>query len=133
YVDRGAQILDTLAHTPRFNRWMAEVIHPFVGPHVLELGAGIGNLTQHFSKGRLSYVATDIDDEHLARLRTRFQARPRVQVRHCDITAPEDFVPFTGQMDTVICLNVVEHVLDDDLALGQIASTLKEGGKAIVL
>ncbi len=133
YVDQGARILDTLAHTPRFNHWMAEVIQPFIGPHVLELGAGIGNLTQHFSRGRLSYVATDIDPEHLARLRTRYQSRPNLQVRHCDITVPGDFVPFAGRMDTVICLNVVEHIADDQRALEQIASTLKPGGNAIVL
>jgi glycosyltransferase involved in cell wall biosynthesis len=133
YIDRGARILDTLAHTPRFNQWMAEVIQPFIGPRALELGAGIGNLTQHFSKGRLSYVATDIDAEHLARLHTRYQARPNLQVRHCDLTVAADFVPFIGQMDTVICLNVVEHVLDDKLALKQIASAVKKGGKAIVL
>ena len=133
YLDKGARILDTLAHTPRFNKWMAEVIQPFVGSQVLELGAGIGNLTRHFSRGRLSYIATDIEAEHLARLHTRFQNRPNLQVRHCDLTAVEDFTSFAGQMDSVICLNVVEHVLDDGLALENIASTLKKGGRAIVL
>jgi glycosyltransferase involved in cell wall biosynthesis/ubiquinone/menaquinone biosynthesis C-methylase UbiE len=133
YLDPGAQILDTLAHTPRFNHWMAETIRPFVGSRVLELGAGIGNLTRQLSPRRKRYVASDIDAEHLARLRNRFQNRPNLQIEHCDLTNPEDFVPFAQQMDTVICLNVVEHVGDDQLALSNIASTLAEGGRAIVL
>ena len=133
YVDPGARILDTLAHTPRFNRWMAETIRPFVGSRVLELGAGIGNLTRQLSPRRRRYVATDIDAEHLARLRTRFGNRPNLEIAHCDLTKTEDFTPFAGQMDTVICLNVVEHVADDQLALANIASTLVEGGRAIVL
>jgi SAM-dependent methyltransferase len=78
-------------------------------------------------------VATDIDAEHLARLRTRFGNRPNLQITHCDLTNPEDFTPFAKQMDTVICLNVVEHVADDQLALANIASTLAVGGRAIVL
>jgi 16S rRNA A1518/A1519 N6-dimethyltransferase RsmA/KsgA/DIM1 with predicted DNA glycosylase/AP lyase activity len=38
---------------------------------VLELGAGIGNMTQHLARGRKAYVASDIDAEHMARLRVR--------------------------------------------------------------
>lgn len=133
YVDSGAQILDTLAHTPRFNAWMADTLRSAVGSRVLELGAGIGNLTQKLSPRRRMYFATDIDDEHLARLRTRFQNRPSLSVRRCDLSVPEDFTPFVGRFDTVICLNVVEHVENDQLALANIASALQEGGRAIVL
>jgi glycosyltransferase involved in cell wall biosynthesis/predicted RNA methylase len=133
YLDPGAQILDTLANTPRFNQWMAETIRPFVGSEVLELGAGIGNLTRQLSPRRRRYVATDIDTEHLARLRARFQNRPNLQIARVDLGNPEDFTPFARQMDTVICLNVVEHMADDQLALANIASTLREGGRAIVL
>src|SRR6266536_3471660 len=46
YLDSGARILDSLAQTPRFNRWMADTIYSFVGSRVLEIGAGIGNLSQ---------------------------------------------------------------------------------------
>jgi glycosyltransferase involved in cell wall biosynthesis len=133
YVDPGARILDTLANTPRFNAWMAEVIKPFIGCHVLELGAGIGNLTMHILRGRLSYVATDIDPEHIARLQTRFQNNPKLQTGKCDLTSGEDFRRFNGKMDTVICLNVVEHVRDDELALHNISSSLARGGRAVVL
>ena len=133
YLDPGARILDTLAHTPRFNDWMAATIRPYVGSQVLELGAGIGNLTRQLSPRRRRYVATDIDMEHLSRLRTRFQNRPNLQIGYCDLSKSETFTPFAKQMDTVICLNVVEHVADDQLALDNIASTLAEGGRAIVL
>ena len=133
YVDAGARILDTLAHTPRFNEWMADTIRPFAGSRILELGAGIGNLTRKLSPRRSLYVASDIDAEHLARLRTRFQNRPNLEIRRCDLANSEDFAPFAGRFDTVICLNVVEHVEDDMLALRNITSALQAGGRAIVL
>lgn len=133
YLDAGAKILDTLANTRQFNQWMADTIRPFAGVRVLELGAGIGNLTRLLSPGRKRYVASDTDAEHLARLRTRFQNRPNLEIRRCDLTNVDDFTRFTGQFDTVICLNVVEHVEDDLEALRNIASALDAGGRAIVL
>jgi glycosyltransferase involved in cell wall biosynthesis len=133
YKDSGPEILDSLAGAPRFNRWMAETILPYVGKHVLEIGAGIGNLTRLLAPRRATYIAGDIDQEHLARLKTRFQHRPNLQVVHCDLASRADFAPMAGQMDTVVCLNVLEHVEDDHGALMNIHDALKPGGYAIVL
>jgi len=133
YLDNGARILDALAQTPRFNRWMAATILPWVGASVIEIGAGIGNLSQYLTPRRKRYLASDIDEEHLGRLRVRFQNRPNVSFARCDLSRPEDFAPFEGQADTVICLNVVEHVADDVVAMRNIASALAPGGAAIVL
>jgi 2-polyprenyl-3-methyl-5-hydroxy-6-metoxy-1,4-benzoquinol methylase len=133
YLDRGARILDSLAATRRFNRWMADTVRPLVGQRVLEVGAGIGNMTQHLARGRKTYVASDIDEEHLARLRVRFLGRPNLSIRRCDLTNPADFQPFHRQFDSVVCLNVVEHVADDLAALRNIRSALAPGGRAIIL
>ena len=133
YRDPGAHILDSLAGTKRFNRWMADTVRPFLGSRVLELGAGIGNMTQQLAGGRKRYVATDIDDEHLARQRVRFRGRPNVEIRKCDLCRAEDFAGLEGQFDTVVCLNVVEHVKDDLAALRNIRSALAPGGRAIIL
>jgi glycosyltransferase involved in cell wall biosynthesis/protein-L-isoaspartate O-methyltransferase len=133
YVDPGAKILDSLAGTKRFNRWMADTVRPLVGTRVLELGAGIGNMTQHVARGRKIYVASDIDAEHIARLRVRFRGRPNLEIRRCDLRDAADFQPLLGSFDSVVCLNVVEHVDDDLGALRNIFSALKPGGRAIIL
>lgn len=133
YLDKGARILDALSGTPRFNGWMADTIRPYVGTEILEIGAGIGNLSQHLMPRRKSYIASDYDEEHLARLRTRFQHRPNASIIRCDLSAPEDFRALAEKADTVICLNVLEHIADDAIGLGNIASALRKGGRAIVL
>lgn len=133
YADGGAAILDTLSGTHKFNRWMADTIRPHVGQHVLEIGAGIGNLTRQLHRKRKLYVATDLDKEHLSRLINSFVGRRNLSFHQCDLMKPEDFVPLKEVADTVICLNVVEHVPDDLLALRNIHSALKPGGTAIVL
>ena len=133
YVDPGAKILDSLAGTKRFNKWMADTVRPMLGTRVLELGAGIGNMTQHLARGRKIFVASDIDQEHLARLRVRFRGRPNLEIRKCDLCDVGDFQAMPGVFDSVVCLNVVEHVEDDSGALRNIFAALRPGGRAIIL
>ncbi|MCS6951268.1 MAG: glycosyltransferase [Bryobacterales bacterium] len=133
YKEPGPEILEALSGAPRFNRWMAETVAPFVGQRVLEIGAGIGNLTRHLSRRRERYIATDIDEEHLARLRARFQHRSNLQIRRLDLTNPADFQDLADSVDTVVCLNVLEHVEDDRTALKNLYRALVPGGRAIVL
>ena len=133
YKHSGGETLHALSAAPRFNQWMADTVRPYAGERVLEIGAGIGNLTRTLAPRRKAYVATDIDSEHLARLSMRFHHRPNLRIRFCDLARPEDFKEFSGEMDSVICLNVLEHVEDDLLGLRNIHSALKTGGRAIVL
>ena len=133
YKDSGPDILHALSKAPRFNRWMGETIRPYLGEQVLEIGAGIGNLTRVLIPRVKCYVAADIDGEHLARLTTRFQHRHNLHVNHCDLANPADFADFAGSMDTVVCLNVLEHIEDDMQGLVNIRSALRLGGRAIVL
>jgi SAM-dependent methyltransferase len=133
YKDPGPEILDALAGAPRFNRWMADTISPYVGRSVLEIGAGIGNLTRALVPRRCCYYATDLDLEHLARLKSRFQHRPNLRVARCDVAEAADFRALACRVDTVVCLNVIEHVEDDRGALRNIHSALVAGGRAIIL
>lgn len=133
YCDRGAEILDAFSVAPHFNRWMADTIRPYVGKRVLEIGAGMGNLTRHFVNGRDRYIATDVDGEHLARLRNRLRHQVRLEVRVCDLSNPEHFRPLAGSADTVICLNVLEHMADDRQCLTNLYRALDQGGTAVVL
>jgi glycosyltransferase involved in cell wall biosynthesis len=134
YNEPGAAILDSLAQTPRFNRWLASVVAPYLGSRVLELGAGIGNLTLHLARNRKLYIATDIDPDHLGRLQRRFQERPNIYTGKCDLEESPDFENLQNAgVDSVICLNVLEHVANDRQALRNIWSVLDPGGRAIIL
>lgn len=133
YTEAGPEILDILSRAPRFNRWMAETIKPYLGGRILEIGAGIGNLSRHLAPGRQRYFATDIDTEHLARLRARFAHRPRLEVRNCNLAEPGDFTQIEQAVDSVVCLNVLEHVENDRLGLANIRRALVPGGRAVIL
>jgi glycosyltransferase involved in cell wall biosynthesis len=133
YNDPAAEILDAFSVAPRFNQWMADTIRPFLGRRVLEFGAGMGNLTRPLSLGRDRYVASDVDSEHLGRLKTTLRHRANVQIHAGDAVRPEDFEPFRESMDSVVCLNVLEHVEDDLACARNMYMVLAGSGRAIVL
>ena len=133
YIDAGHSSLDALSFAPKFNRWMADTILPYTGRRVLEIGAGMGNMTRHLSPHRKRYVATDLSTDYVEHLRNLFRHRPVVCIRQLDATNPEDFVAFERGMDTVICLNVLEHIEDDAATLTFIRTVLEPGGRLILL
>ena len=133
YLNPGARILDVLASTPRFNEWMASVVAPYLGKRVLETGAGIGNLSALLSRGRKEYTATDLDGEHVERLGVRFASNPRVRTRRLDAADAAGFEPLKGTVDSVVCLNVLEHVEDGRAGFRNLHDVLEPGGRAVVL
>jgi len=126
-------ILDAFSDAPRFNRWIAATIRPYVGRRVLEIGAGIGNLSRVLVAGTKRYIATDFDAEHLERLAVRLSGRPKLETARLDAARPEDYLPFRDLVDTIVCLNVVEHLEDDLGTLSSMYSTLQDGGRAVIL
>jgi len=128
----GHAMLLGLSSTHRFNRWIADTIRPWVGSEVLELGSGLGNITLKLLP-RDRYVVSDTDPLHLDYLRNRFGDYERVEIRKVDLELGEDFDALEGRFDTAVCLNVLEHVRDDETALRNIHRALAPGGRALVL
>ena len=127
----GATTLERLAVAPRFNRWMFDRLAPWVGNTVLEVGSGIGNLSQ-FLMDRARVVLTDTEPAYRAHLERRFGHAPHVGVR--ELTLPDVPPDLAGKMfDTVICLNVLEHIERDREALAAMSGMLGPGGGVVLL
>jgi len=127
----GSHILHSLEHVQRYNRWMAEAIRPHAGSRVLEIGAGIGNITSWLVPRDL-YLASDINPHYLDYLRNVALGKPYLQVERIDADDAGCFAPWTGRFDTVVCLNVLEHVHDPAKALRNIGSALEPGGRLLL-
>lgn len=127
---QGGEILARLNRAPRFTKWMADTIRPYMGERVLEIGAGIGNLTANLVP-RTVYCVSDVNPHYLERLKTLAPTRPYLQVHYTDASDDQTFPK--EQFDTVICLNVVEHLENDVRALRNIRKALSKDGRAIVL
>jgi glycosyltransferase involved in cell wall biosynthesis len=127
----GSHILHSLERAQRFNRWMAQAIEPYAGARVLEIGAGIGNITSWLLPRDL-YLASDINPHYLHYLRNLALGKPYLHVDRIDLEDPRCFEPWQGRFDTVVCLNVLEHVRDPLVSLRNIASALEPGGRLLL-
>jgi glycosyltransferase involved in cell wall biosynthesis len=128
----GSNILTSLQNARRFNKWMGDMLRPYIGDRVLEIGAGIGTLTSQFIPRDL-YVASDINPHYLDYLRSYSIGKPYLRVLHVDATRAEDFAPLAGQFDTTLMVNVLEHVPDEQATLRNLHNALAPGGRAVIL
>jgi len=127
----GSHILHSLERAQNFNQWMADAIEPHVGARVLEIGAGIGNITAWLLP-RDFYLASDINPHYLDYLKNLALGKPYLNVARLDLEQPQDFAPWVGRFDTVVCLNVLEHVRDPLLALRNMHDALAPGGRLVL-
>jgi glycosyltransferase involved in cell wall biosynthesis len=129
----GRGSLNNITGTPQYVNWMTSLLRPHVRDTVLELGAGIGNITGRLMGRRVHYIAGERDPLYLHALLNRFLRTPNVSVRRLDASVPEDFAGLEGSVESVLCVNVLEHVDAPAATLTAIRECLVPGGTLLVL
>ncbi|HWQ57263.1 MAG TPA: glycosyltransferase [Bryobacteraceae bacterium] len=128
----GRGVLNNMAGTPQYLNWLARKLRPHMGDRVLEVGAGIGNLTGRLMARRLEYVAGEKDPLHLHALHNRFLRTPNVRVQRIDPESQESLEGLAG-FDTAICVNVLEFVAEPEETTQALAGCLRPGGCLLLL
>ncbi len=130
----GHVTLARMARLEPYNRWLADRFRHAVGPRVLEIGAGFGNMTRQLL-GRELVVASDLDPVALEYLRGSFREEPGVRVAsyRFPLGAAEREEIRGLAIDTVVCLNVLEHIEDDAATLADFRALLPPGGRVVLV
>ena len=131
----GLETLRVMQEAWRYNAWQYRRIAPYVASRVCEIGSGIGSMSELLlSTPRERVVLTDRDAGYLRTLRQRFAARPPVAVEWLDLPDPDAADRFQAyRLDTVVALNVIEHIEDDMEAMRTIRAMLQPGGRFVML
>lgn len=125
----GEETLKTMKLVSWYNNWLLQTIKPHLGETILEIGAGIGNFTFDLAKyGKV--WAVDIDSDYVYLLKKK--ENDRVHVGFGDIESGKVFFK-NKQFDSIVCLNVLEHIKKDKDALKNMHFLLKKQGKLILL
>ena len=129
----GYYILQSVRRARGFNRWMLSTFRPFIGRRVFEAGCGIGNFTELLlDRDRL--VCVDQDPFYVEMISRRFGHLENLRAFQGDLTTDacsDEVLP--EKIDTIISLNVLEHIDADRSVLEHFHRTLQPGGHAIVL
>jgi SAM-dependent methyltransferase len=110
-----------------YNDWLWDSIKSHAGERVLEVGAGIGNITRYLY-GRELVFATDREVSFFHILRNKFRRKPGIVVEQIDLDSDTSLELARHRFDSIVCLNVLEHVDDDEGALRRMYGILQPGG-----
>ncbi len=100
---------------------------------MLEAGSGIGNLTEFFlDRERLACV--DADPFYVERLNQRYGHLANLSFHEADLSQLERCSDLrSARLDTIVCINVLEHIEDDAKVLRNFFQLLRPGGHALLL
>lgn len=127
-----ASALDAMSLAPEYHHWILDTILPFVGSRVIEVGGGIGSVSSAL-RDRERLVVLDNDPVCCQRLHQRFDGHGNIRIEQGDIVERQVVEALTAErLDTVVCINVLEHIAEDALALRSMYDLLQVGGHLIV-
>ena len=109
--DAQLETLDDLSEAVHYNRWIYQMMEPYLGSRVLEVGCGIGNMTRFLAEGR-EVLGSDIHRGYIALARKSLAHRKNISFKQIDL---EKKFPLLGKFkpDTIVCINVLEHIRGD--------------------
>lgn len=133
----GTQTLELLQEQDQFNQWMFEQIAPYCQGKILEIGSGLGNISQFCLAAGHHLTLSDVESAYCDYLKTKYHHHPQVdEICSIKLGSPQDldlYQAYIQRFDTVFALNVIEHIANDYQALDSIFAFLKPGGRAIIL
>lgn len=113
---------------PNYLQWIADRCGPHLGRTVLEVGAGTGSITERYAPGR-QVLAIDRSEWCVSEMQRRFDGIANVRIRQADLLELLD----EGQrFDSVVMLNVLEHIEDDVAALQSLRVLLENEGRVVL-
>lgn len=126
-VIKGEETLESMSQAVWYNQWTLKKFKDFLKGDILEVGCGPGNFTKSLTKyGQV--FAIDIIERYIEEIRKIINGNAGFG----NIESGKYF--FNGkQFDSVVCLNVLEHIRDDKKALKNLYKLLKNNGFLILL
>ncbi len=129
----GYYVLQSMRRARGLNRWILQQFRPFVGNRVLEAGCGIGNFTE-LLLDRQRLLCVDNDPLYVEMLNWRLGHLENVRTLKFDLSDGAEYAQVKGEaVDTIVCLNVLEHIKADEAVLRAYFDLLVPGGHAIIL
>lgn len=130
----GETTLRRMALISPYNYWLHQWIEPHIGERVLEVGSGIGNQTQYFLD-RDRVIASDVESDYLRELTDAFGKRANLRIAsfHFPLSDADRADLRDERVDSIVCMNVLEHIEDDASTLKDFESVLVPDGTLMLL
>jgi len=131
-IDIGTETLLRIKLMRNNNNWVYHKMEPFLGKKILELGSGIGTISKYLVSYGREVILTDINKEYLSYLNNRFIGNPFVRIIEIDINNIDEKFK-NEKVDTILGVNVLEHIEKDLELLRNLRQILIKDGRLLLL
>ena len=117
--------LEKVSMMQNYVKWLYDEIKPYLGSNILEVGAGMGAITKLIEKDKNRSIIPIDKKEYQINLSS-------TKIKKMDITSDISMLA-NQKFDTIICVNVLEHIEKDILAIRNMHQLLEEKGKIVII
>lgn len=128
--------LGVLKESLNYQALLMKKVEPFLGKSILEVGSGIGTYTEQFAN--LGSINTVVALEQEADFCDFLRSKQNRHISVCCLSV-EDFIKSSKHInhnwntDTVVMMNVLEHIKDDEEILRELSRALPAKGRIILI
>lgn len=115
------------------DRWLIDLVSPYLGQRVLEVGCGWGNVLRLIDDRVSEIVAIDVDPESVEQVRSMYGDNSSVSVQVGDICDASTVDSLGSGYDSVLSVNVLEHIEDDTRALLNMKRLIRPHGYLLLV
>ncbi len=128
YPGRDLEAMDLAAN---YHRWILDIFRPFLGRNIVEVGAGSGGF---------SHLLLELSPASLTLVEPSAEMFPRLQgvmagqtnTKLCNALFATVAATISPRPDSIVYINVLEHIQDDAGELKTVYNTLAPGGRAFI-
>jgi SAM-dependent methyltransferase len=128
----AADDLETMQEARRYGAHLFDLFRAHVGRRVLEVGSGIGTMSRQLADAADLVVGLEPNVNCVARLQDAMRGHPRFELRACHLEECDRAELASRRFDTVVCVNVLEHIKDDAGALRTFKDVIVPGGRVLI-
>ncbi|MGK7890990.1 MAG: class I SAM-dependent methyltransferase [Leptolyngbyaceae cyanobacterium] len=120
--------LNNLQVASSYNNWIFSQFRPWLGDRTLEVGCGTGNFSELLAQQSQHLTALDLESSYVQHTKHRLRHYPNIEVLQADATQLSEQQSF----DSIVMLDVLEHIEDDITTLRQLKQSLNPNGFLII-
>jgi 2-polyprenyl-3-methyl-5-hydroxy-6-metoxy-1,4-benzoquinol methylase len=128
----AADDLETIREAKRYGAHVFDLFRPHIGRRVLEVGCGIGTMSEKLAEIADLIVGIEPNPACIDRVQEAMRHQPKFSLRPCHLEECDQAELRRLGLDTVYCVNVLEHIEQDVAALQTFREAIVPQGKVLI-
>ena len=121
--------LEAMSFARNYHKWIMAEFKPYIGKSTAEVGAGNGNFSELLLDCTQHLVTFEPSENMYPLLKERFEKNFKVET--INSAFEREYSKFDGYFDSIVYVNVLEHIENDEQELSYVYKTIRHGGHAL--